>query len=100
MHHIQRLHVRGSVPELQQDDEPDIHIYCLKTSAGTTLPAYTIDTCADSDCSGCCTQNKGSYAKLIDVEENTNTRLGSTGDSTIQFADMGAAPSGQPAGCN
>jgi hypothetical protein len=77
-----------------------IHIYCLKASSGKTLAAYTLDTCGDSDCGGCCTENKGSYSKLIDIEKYTNQRLGSTGDSTVKYADMGAAPSGQPAGCN
>jgi hypothetical protein len=47
-----------------------------------------VDTCADSDCSGCCTANKGSAEALIDLESYTNQRWG-LGDGSFQWADLG-----------
>jgi len=46
------------------------------------------DTCGDSDCSGCCTANKGSADALIDLEKYTNARWGLP-DGNIQWADLG-----------
>jgi len=72
-----------------------LHDLCLRK--GQKLIVVTVlDTCADSDCSGCCTQNKGSADQLIDIESYTNTRWGVT-DGPIEWADLGPTK-GQ--GCN
>ena len=63
------------------------HDLCLK-SGSKTMVVLVIDTCADSDCSGCCTQNKGSANELIDIESFTAARFG-VSDGPIQWADLG-----------
>ena len=72
-----------------------LHDLCLRK--GQKLIVVTVlDTCADSDCSGCCTQNKGSADELIDIESYTDTRWG-VPDGPIEWADLGPTH-GQ--GCN
>jgi hypothetical protein len=63
------------------------HDLCLK-SGSKTMVVLVIDTCADSDCSGCCTQNRGSANELIDIESFTAARFG-VSDGPIQWADLG-----------
>jgi hypothetical protein len=63
------------------------HDLCLKSGTNTIL-VTVLDTCGDSDCSGCCTQNKGSADELIDVESFTDARWG-VDDGPIQWADLG-----------
>jgi hypothetical protein len=72
-----------------------LHDLCLK-SGTKTIVVTVLDECADSDCSGCCTQNKGSAEELIDIESFTDARWG-VGDGRIEWADLGAT---QTAGCN
>jgi hypothetical protein len=64
-----------------------LHDLCLKSGSSTIL-VTVLDTCGDSDCGGCCTQNKGSADELIDVESFTDTRWG-VEDGPIQWADLG-----------
>ena len=52
------------------------------------MVVLVIDTCADSDCSGCCTQNKGSDNELVDIESYTAARFG-VPDGPLQWADLG-----------
>jgi hypothetical protein len=88
---------------------PDIskyayHDLCLRDdTTGKTIVVIALDTCADSDCSGCCTQNRGSANELIDVEINTDSRfmnLGIDGGAHIHFADLGPANPSSYSGCN
>jgi hypothetical protein len=72
-----------------------LHDLCLK-SGNKSIVVTVIDTCADSDCSGCCTQNKGATDLLVDVESFTNVRWG-VADGPIQWADLGAT---MGSGCN
>ncbi|MEZ4438275.1 MAG: hypothetical protein R3B72_04270 [Polyangiaceae bacterium] len=74
-----------------------MHRLCLR--AGDALRVVTvIDTCADADCDGCCTENRGSAEALVDVEKYTNARFG-VEDGPIEWTDLGAAdPSFD--GCN
>jgi hypothetical protein len=65
-----------------------LHDLCLKSSTGKTIVVTVLDTCGDSDCNGCCTQNKGTAAELIDVESFTDMRWG-VPDGRIQWADLG-----------
>jgi hypothetical protein len=65
-----------------------LHDLCLKSSGGKTIVVTVLDACGDSDCSGCCTQNKGSADELIDVESFTDARWG-VPDGRIQWADLG-----------
>ena len=68
---------------------------CLK-SGSKSIRVTVLDTCADSDCNGCCTQNKGNATALIDIEKYTHQRFG-VPDGFIQWADMGPTITG---GCN
>jgi len=69
-----------------------LHDLCLK-SGDKTIVVTVLDECADADCSGCCTQNKGSAAQLIDVESFTDARWG-VPDGPIQWADLGPTTGG------
>jgi hypothetical protein len=64
-----------------------LHNLCLK-SGNKTIEVTVYDTCGDSDCDGCCTENKGSAEALIDLESFTNKRFG-VRDGRIQWADLG-----------
>ena len=72
-----------------------LHDLCLK-SGSKTMVVTVLDECADSDCSGCCTQNKGSAEELIDIESFTDARWG-VGDGRIEWADLGPT---KTTGCN
>jgi len=72
-----------------------LHDLCLR-HGDSTLVVTVLDTCADSDCSGCCTQNQGSADELIDVESYTNARWG-VDDGPIEWADLGPT---RGSGCN
>jgi hypothetical protein len=76
-------------------DELELHDLCIK-SGDKTLVVTVYDTCADSDCSGCCTQNQADNDALIDLESYTNERWG-VEDGVIQWADLGPT---QGDGCN
>jgi hypothetical protein len=64
-----------------------LHDLCLK-SGTKTIVVTVLDECADSDCSGCCTQNRGSADELIDIESFTDARWG-VPDGRIEWADLG-----------
>jgi hypothetical protein len=68
-----------------------LHDLCLRKGQ-KTLVVTVLDTCADSDCSGCCTENKGSASELIDIESYTNARWG-VPDGSIEWADLGPTTS-------
>jgi hypothetical protein len=80
------------------------HWICLQDpGSGQTIAGLALDTCADSDCSGCCTQNLGNASLLIDVEVNTDkrfTNLGLNGGQSVQWADLGPADPSAYSGCN
>jgi hypothetical protein len=54
---------------------------------GRELDVTVYDECADSDCSGCCTNNanRGGIGFLIDIESYTMEKFGS-GDGVVDFA--------------
>ena len=68
----------------------------LEKHKGKTIVVTVYDTCGDSDCDGCCTENRGSADQLIDIESHTNARWG-VSDGMIEWADLGPTQSG---GCN
>ena len=72
-----------------------LHDLCLR-SGSKTIVVTALDTCADSDCSGCCTENAKPSGNLIDVESFTDQRWG-VDDGPIEFADLGPTTGG---GCN
>jgi hypothetical protein len=76
-------------------EELELHDLCLK-SGDKTIVVTVYDTCADSDCSGCCTQNQADNDALIDLESYTNERWG-VEDGQIQWADLGPTSGG---GCD
>ena len=65
----------------------ELHDLCLRRS-DKTIVVTVLDTCADSDCSGCCTRNQGDEDALIDLESYTNARR-SVEDGSIEWADLG-----------
>ena len=65
----------------------ELHDLCLK-SGKNTIVVTVYDTCGDSDCDNCCTQNKGDKDQLIDIESFTNARWG-VPDGAIEWADLG-----------
>jgi len=73
----------------------ELHDLCLK-SGKKTIVVTVYDTCGDSDCDNCCTQNKGNKDELIDIESFTDARWG-VPDGAIEWADLG--PTKGP-GCN
>jgi hypothetical protein len=66
------------------------HDLCLRAGS-KTIVVTAIDTCGDSDCGGCCTQNLGNADRLIDLEKYTNARWG-VPDGPIEWADLGENP--------
>lgn len=75
--------------------ELELHDLCLR-SGDTTVVVTVYDTCADSDCDGCCTENQGDADQLIDLEHYTNERWG-VEDGQIEWADLGPTAS---SGCD
>ena len=65
----------------------ELHDLCLRKGT-KTIVVTVLDTCGDSDCDGCCTENKGSADELIDIESYTNERWG-VPDGPIEWADLG-----------
>ncbi|HEY5956048.1 MAG TPA: hypothetical protein VIV60_05820 [Polyangiaceae bacterium] len=72
-----------------------LHDLCLRKGS-KTIVVTVLDTCGDSDCDGCCTQNKGTADELIDIESYTDTRWG-VPDGPIEWADLGQT---KGSGCN
>lgn len=70
------------------------HDLCIR-SGERSMVVTVYDTCADSDCDGCCTRNQGDADALIDLESHTNQRWGLV-DGSVEWADLG--PSAAP-GC-
>lgn len=66
------------------------HRLCIR-SGERVMIVNVIDTCADSDCDGCCTENQGANDALIDLESYTNARWGLP-DGIIEWADLGPNP--------
>lgn len=80
-------------------DFRDLRLHDLCLRYGDNYIIVTVyDTCADSDCSGCCSRNQGDTDQLIDMEKYTNLRwdVKPDGNATIEWADLG--PSQDP-GC-
>jgi hypothetical protein len=72
-----------------------LHDLCIK-SGTTTMIVTTLDQCADSDCSGCCTAWRGTANELIELESFTDARFG-VPNGPIEWADLGPTTGG---GCN
>ena len=65
----------------------ELHDLCLR-SGDKTIVVTVYDTCGDSDCDGCCTENQGGADQLIDLESYTNDRW-DVRDGRIEWADLG-----------
>lgn len=74
-----------------------LHRLCIR-SGEHTLVVTVVDTCADADCDGCCSENRGDADALVDLEKYTAERFG-VEDGPIEWADLGP---GDPSfdGCN
>jgi hypothetical protein len=70
----------------------ELHDLCLRKGS-KVLVVTVLDTCGDSDCGGCCTQNQGDADQLIDIESYTNERWG-VADGRIEWADLGPTKTG------
>ena len=68
----------------------------VQASGSSAFLGAVLDECADSDCSGCCTQNQGSTDELIDVESFTYARFNNN-NTQIKWADLGPTTG---SGCN
>lgn len=68
-------------------EDLELHDLCLRKGS-KTIVVTVLDTCADSDCDGCCTENQGDADQLIDLESYTNDRWG-VPDGPIEWADLG-----------
>jgi hypothetical protein len=68
-------------------EELELHDLCLRKGS-KTIVVTVLDTCADSDCDGCCSENQGNADQLIDLESYTNARWG-VPDGPIEWADLG-----------
>jgi hypothetical protein len=64
-----------------------LHNICIK-SGTKTLEVTAYDSCGDSDCNGCCTDNKRGADALVDIESYTDKKFG-VGDGRIMWADLG-----------
>ena len=73
-------------------EELELHELCLR-KGDKTIVVLVLDTCGDSDCDGCCSENQGSAEELIDIESYTNERWG-VEDGPIEWADLGPSSTG------
>lgn len=73
------------------DSGYELHDVCIR-SGERTMIVTIYDTCGDSDCDGCCTENKGDADALIDLESFTNARWGLP-DGDLEWADLGPTSS-------
>lgn len=64
-----------------------LHDLCLRSGA-RSMVVTVLDTCADEDCDGCCTENQGSADELVDLESYTDERWG-LADGPVEWADLG-----------
>jgi hypothetical protein len=68
-------------------DDLALHDLCLRRGE-SSIVVTVLDTCGDSDCDGCCSENQGDSEQLIDLEKYTNERWGEP-DGPIEWADLG-----------
>jgi hypothetical protein len=88
---VQAHNIASVFPHL---DALALHDLCVK-SGNKTIVVTVLDACADTDCEGCCTENRGNADELIDLEKYTNQRFG-VEDGPVQWADLGPT---KGAGC-
>jgi hypothetical protein len=81
---VEAHNIAAAFPDFQA---LELHDLCLRKGT-KTIVVTVLDTCGDSDCDGCCTQNRGSADQLIDLEHYTNERWG-VPDGRIEWADLG-----------
>ena len=74
-----------------------LHDLCLR-SGDRSMRVTVVDTCADTDCDGCCSENRGDADALVDIESYTNARWG-LDDGPLEWADLGPHPDPGFDGC-
>ena len=72
---------------------------CLKYG-NQSIVGVVLDTCSDSDCCGCCTQNQGAADALIDVELGLDSRFLNVGIDGGQNGIQWARLDDDPNACN
>lgn len=82
----------AAFPDFQGLREHDL---CVRKD-GRKIVVTVLDTCADSDCDGCCSDRRGDTDELIDFEWYTNERFAAD-DGWLEWADLGPTQSG---GCD
>lgn len=81
---VASVNIAAFFPDYEDYEHHDL---CIR-SGDETMIVTVYDTCADSDCSGCCTANQGDNDALIDLESHTNERWGLS-YGVIEWADLG-----------
>jgi hypothetical protein len=75
-----------NIAAVHSDDAGDYALKTLRVRHGDARIDVTVyDMCSDSDCDGCCTQNRGSAGFLVDLESYTYARFG-VDDDYVEFA--------------
>ncbi len=74
-----------NIAAVHSRDAQEFKLKTLRLKQGTKqIDVVVYDMCADSDCSGCCTQNASQTGFLIDIEKYTMGRFGS-GDGIVDW---------------
>jgi hypothetical protein len=75
-----------NIAAVHSDDGPAYMLKTLRVKDGDRSIDVTVyDVCSDSDCNGCCTQNRAETGFLIDLESYTAERFG-TYDGIVDWA--------------
>jgi hypothetical protein len=75
-----------NIAAVHSDDAGEYALKTLRVRHGDSRIDVTVyDMCSDSDCNGCCTQNRGSAGFLVDLESYTYARFGVEEDY-VEFA--------------
>jgi hypothetical protein len=75
-----------NIASVRFDHFNDLAFHTLRLKSGRhTLDVVVYDSCADTDCAGCCTANSRETGFLIDLEVNTADRFG-VYDGVVEWA--------------
>ena len=75
-----------NIASVRFDHFNDLAFHTLRVRSGKhELDVVVYDSCADSDCSGCCTRNSRETGFLIDLEVHTADRFG-VYDGVVEWA--------------
>lgn len=81
---VSQVNIAAVYPQFENLEH---HELCIRFGSAMMI-VNVIDTCSDTDCDGCCSQNLAGADALIDLEDYTDARWGQP-DGEIQWADLG-----------